>query len=450
MAKTKGANPLDGGSHYEQLLGVDRGKIHEKIRKKEEESDRHDLLSSNDLFGDIIGDLDDATPHVSSPPAVPTAETDPRPSEGRPAFEPNGVVTDPVASGDAYSTLLRDSQLKAEVERLKSLRSARRKELSSQDTEYGQYVLLEKIASGGMAEVFRAKRKGVEGFEKIVAVKRILPHLSDNHEFIDMFVAEAKMVAGLTHPNIAQIFDLGVIDDSYYIAMEYVKGFDLRTVLTALRSRKAALADELAAMVAANVASALEYAHRHRDESGRELHIVHRDVSPQNILISLEGNTKLVDFGIAKAAIKATHTDVGSLRGKLLYMAPEQARGQAIDNRADVFSLGSVLFEMLAGEALFSASSEISIMEQVRQARVRLPSELRAHVAPELDRVVEKALRADPKDRYQDACEMLVDLDRFLTSRPVTGSNELSRFVCELFEVDPAERSSTGAGATKK
>jgi tRNA A-37 threonylcarbamoyl transferase component Bud32 len=209
---------------------------------------------------------------------------------------------------------------------------------------YGPYKLLSKLAVGGMAEVFRAKRAGVEGFEKVVAVKRILPHLSDNKEFVDMFIDEAKMVAGLTHPNIVQIFDLGKIDKSYYIAMEYVHGRDLRTILRRAKEKGLRLPLDLSVFIVAQVCSSLEFAHRKKDEQARPMMIVHRDVSPQNILISFEGDVKLTDFGIAKAATKATSTDVGALRGKLLYMSPEQAWGKAMDRRSDLFSLGIVFY----------------------------------------------------------------------------------------------------------
>src|SRR6185436_147823 len=182
---------------------------------------------------------------------------------------------------------------------------------------YGPYELLEKIAVGGMAELLRAKRTGVEGFEKVLAVKRILPHLSENKEFVDMFIDEAKMVAGLAHPNIVQIFDLGKIEKSYYIAMEYVHGRDLRSILRRAREREMRIPLDLALLVVSKVASALEFAHRKKDERGRAMQIVHRDISPQNILISFEGEVKLTDFGIAKAATKASITDAGALRGKL-------------------------------------------------------------------------------------------------------------------------------------
>ena len=180
-----------------------------------------------------------------------------------------------------------------------------------------------------MAEVFRAKRSGVEGFEKVVAVKRILPHLSDNKEFVDMFIDEAKMVAGLTHPNIVQIFDLGKIDRSYYIAMEYVHGRDLRSILRRAKERGLRVPLDLSAFVVSRVCSALEYAHRKKDESGRPMKIVHRDVSPQNILISFEGDVKLTDFGIAKAATKATTHRPGRPAGQAPLHEPGAGLGQA-------------------------------------------------------------------------------------------------------------------------
>ena len=329
----------------------------------------------------------------------------------------------------AYTALLKDSHLHRDVERLENLEGPE----PDSSSDYGRYYLLDRVAVGGMAEVFRAKRKGVEGFEKVVAVKRILPHLSANKEFVEMFIAEAKMVASLSHPNIAQIFDLGKIEDSYYIAMEFVQGRDLRTILSRARSDDSRLGVDLAALIASKVGAALEYAHRHRDAEGRELEIVHRDVSPQNILVSDEGEVKLVDFGIAKAASKATHTDSGSLRGKLLYMSPEQAWGRASDKRSDIFSLGAVFFEALPGHMLFSGNSELSILERVRDARFLAPSSLNPAVPIELEAVITRALQKEPDNRYQDAAEMLKDLDTYLRRRPAVGSPDLARFVTGLY-----------------
>ena len=300
---------------------------------------------------------------------------------------------------------------------------------------YGPYRLVQRIAIGGMAEVFRAKKGGVEGFEKTVAVKRILSHLSDNKEFVDMFINEAKVVSGLSHPNIVAIFDLGRIERSYYIAMEYVHGRDLRTILRRARERGVAFPRPLAAYVIAKTASALEYAHRKRDEAGEPMRIVHRDVSPQNILLSFEGDVKLTDFGIAKAASKATITDKGALRGKLLYMSPEQAWGKPMDRRSDIFSLGIVLYETLTGQKPFLGTSETSILDTVRECRVVPPRSIDNTIPERLERVVMKALERDPEVRYQDAGEMQRDLERFLHDLEPSTPRDVAVFLEKLFDV---------------
>jgi serine/threonine protein kinase len=307
------------------------------------------------------------------------------------------------------------------------------------DGTYGPYRLLQKIAVGGMAEVFKAKRTGVEGFEKVVAVKRILPHLSDNKEFVEMFIDEAKMVAGLAHPNIVQISDLGKIDKSYYIAMEYVHGRDLRTILRRAKERGLRLPLDLTVLIVSKVCSALEFAHRKKDERGRPMLIVHRDISPQNILISFEGEVKLTDFGIAKAATKARITDAGALRGKLLYMSPEQAWGKPMDRRSDLFSLGIVFYEMITDQKPFLGSSEMSILEMVRECRVAPPSDVNPRIPERLEKVVMTALDREPDHRYQDASQMYRDLDRVLHERQPPTAIELTRFLELLF--DEEERS---------
>ncbi len=431
MTKRKDASPFEDGAPYGDILGVDPSVIRKKVRGRNESDSAQSLLTSTDLFGEIIDDFkgDRAPPDARAPRDPRKADTDPY------AGAPPDKSKEQYSLLDAaYSTLLKDSHLNKDVERLEKIAPADSSE--ERASEYGRYVLLERVAVGGMAEVFRAKREGVEGFEKVVAVKRILPHLSSNKDFVDMFVEEAKMVASLSHPNIAQIFDLGKIDDSYYIAMEFVEGRDLRTILTRARHRETLLGVDLAALIAAKVGAALEYAHRHRDDAGNELRIVHRDVSPQNILVSTEGEVKLVDFGIARAATKASHTDSGSLRGKLLYMSPEQAWGKSLDNRSDIFSLGGVFFEALTGHPLFSGNSEMSILERVREARFLTPSSLNPAVPIELEAIVTRALQRDPEDRYQDAAEMLKDLDTYLRRRPAVGPNELARFVARLFELE--------------
>ena len=304
--------------------------------------------------------------------------------------------------------------------------------------KFGQYVLVEKIATGGMAEVWKARMRGVEGFQKIVAIKKILPHLSDNQDFIEMFVDEAKLAAQLNHNNIIHIYDLGKIQSSYYIAMEYIDGYDLKTILRRGEDRGHPMTVELALFIASKLASALDYAHRKKDFEEKEMGLVHRDVSPQNVLVSQEGDIKLCDFGIAKAASKASHTQAGALKGKLQYMSPEQAWGRSIDRRSDIFALATVLFEMLTNRKLFTGDNELSILEQVREARVQPPSIHNDEVTPDIDKIVIKALQKDPANRYQTAGEMARDLDAILYSfKPTPTSADLAIYMHRLSAPEP-------------
>lgn len=303
--------------------------------------------------------------------------------------------------------------------------------------KFGQYLLTEKIATGGMAEVWKARMRGVEGFQKIVAIKKILPHLSDNQDFIEMFVDEAKLAAQLNHNNIIHIYDLGKIQSSYYIAMEYIDGYDLKTILRRGEERGHTMTVELALFIASKLASALDYAHRKKDFEEKEMGLVHRDVSPQNVLVSQEGDIKLCDFGIAKAASKASHTQAGALKGKLQYMSPEQAWGRSIDRRSDIFALATVLFEMLTNRKLFTGDNELSILEQVREARVQPPSLYNDEVTPDIDKIVIKALQKDPTNRYQTAGEMARDLDAILYSfKPTPTSADLAIYMHRLSSPD--------------
>jgi TonB family protein len=283
--------------------------------------------------------------------------------------------------------------------------------------EFGQYVIEEHIATGGMADVYKARMMGMEGFQKTVAIKRILSNLTDSDEFVRMFIDEAKLAAQLNHDNIIQIFDLGKIDRSHYIAMEYIEGRDLRSILQDCRDRKLRMPIELALHIAILLASALDYAHKKQDFENRDLGLVHRDVSPQNVLISYDGNVKLCDFGIAKAASKASQTRAGALKGKLQYMSPEQAWGKDIDHRSDIFSLGLVLYEMLVSEKVFEGNSELSVLEQVRDPIIEAPSVKNPDIDPEIDRIVFQALTADREQRYQSALELQRDLERVMRAK---------------------------------
>jgi TonB family protein len=317
-----------------------------------------------------------------------------------------------------------------------------REEGSDQGGErFGQYTLLEKIATGGMAEVWKARMRGVEGFQKTVAIKRILPSMTDNAEFVGMFIDEAKLAAQLSHPNIVHIYDLGKLGRDYYIAMEYVDGKDLRSLLNSARRKGLQLPLGLGLLIASRVASALDYAHRKRDFEDREIGLVHRDVSPQNVLLTAEGDVKLCDFGIAKAVSKAGQTQMGALKGKLQYMSPEQAWGRPVDARSDLFSLGAVLFEMVTGERLFNGESEISVLESVRQGLTRTPRQVDPTIPREVDDIVAHALAIEPKDRFQSASEMKQRLEAALAAiSPSTGPTDLALFIRRILEPDPVER----------
>ena len=304
---------------------------------------------------------------------------------------------------------------------------------------FGQYTLLEKIAAGGMAEVWKARMRGVEGFQKTVAIKKILPHMTDNSEFVGMFIDEAKLAAQLGHPNIVHIYDLGKIGRDYYIAMEYVEGKDLRSLMNAGRRKGMRLPLGLALFIAARLASALDYAHRKRDFEDREMGLVHRDVSPQNVLLSLEGDVKLCDFGIAKAVSKAGQTQMGALKGKLQYMSPEQAWGRAVDARSDLFSLGSILYEMLTDERLFTGDTEISVLESVRQGQIRSTRQSDPSIPVEVDEIVARALAYDPQSRFASAGEMKQRIESVLHSLGLSPDpTDLAAWVHRVLEEEPA------------
>jgi len=304
---------------------------------------------------------------------------------------------------------------------------------ASDQDRFGQFQLIEKIATGGMAEVYKARMSGVDGFQKIVAIKKILPHMAASDDFMTMFSDEAKLAAQLNHPNIIHIYDLGKVDKSYYIAMEYVEGRDLRSILNSGAQHGLPLPPELALFVASKLANALDYAHRRKDFNGQDLSLVHRDVSPQNVLISYEGDIKLCDFGIAKATSKSSQTQAGALKGKLQYMSPEQASGKPLDRRSDLFSLGSVLYEMLTGEKLFAGESDMTILDQVRNVKAQAPSSKNPDVPKRVDAIVLKALAKNPEDRYQNASDLQRDLESVLyTFSPAPGSADLAIFMHHL------------------
>ena len=305
---------------------------------------------------------------------------------------------------------------------------------------FGKYYLLERINVGGMAEVFKAKTFGVEGFERLLAVKRILPNIAEDEEFIAMFIDEAKIAVQLQHANIAQIFDLGKVDDSFFIALEYVPGKDLRSIFDRLRGKGDVMPIQQACHVIMQVCEGLDYAHNKRDAQGRELHLVHRDISPQNVLIGYEGEVKLIDFGIAKAAGKASKTQAGILKGKFGYMSPEQVRGLPIDRRSDIFSVGIVLYELLTNERLFVGESDFSTLEKVRNVEIMPPSSYNKKIPSELERIVLKVLAKDPEDRYGNAIDLHDDLQAFLHKiGEFYSRKDLAAWMKKMFAVEIEE-----------
>ena len=277
---------------------------------------------------------------------------------------------------------------------------------------FGRYQLLELIAKGGMAEVFKAKLSAAAGAEKLLCIKRILPDLSRNSDFMSLFISEAKIALPLNHGNITQVFDFGEIDGVYYLAMEYINGQNLNLTLERLRDGNKNLDVTAALYVGAEVCKGLQYAHSYTDAAGKMHVVVHRDVTPHNVLISYTGQVKLADFGIALAATKMR--DDGVVRGKPCYVSPEQAEGQPTDPRSDIFSLGTVLYEMLTGRRCFEGDGEAEILRKVATASVLPPSTINANISPEIDMVVLKALARDPAERYQRAGDMQVALSRLL------------------------------------
>lgn len=280
-----------------------------------------------------------------------------------------------------------------------------REQSDSYPQQFGKYELVERLAIGGMAEIYRAKTTGLGGFEKFLVIKKLHDRLSADDEFVDMIVDEAKIAVRLNHPNVAKVFDLGRIQDQYYIAMEYIEGPDLNRVFRHVDGDIDKIPVPAALYLTAECCAGLHYAHTRRDAQGRPLGIVHRDVSPPNIMLGLEGEVKLVDFGIAKARKRVQETEHGKIKGKFHYMAPEQARGDHVDPRTDVFSMGMVLYEMLAGANPYDGVEEPKLLDAVQAAEIEPIREHRPAIDPELDETVMRALRHDPNDRYRNAAE---------------------------------------------
>lgn len=290
---------------------------------------------------------------------------------------------------------------------------------------FGRYTLFDTIGRGGMAEIFLARASTDLGGVRLCVVKQILPHFADHPQFAEMLTFEAKLAAGLNHANIVQVFDLGRADGQLFIAMEYVEGFDLNALLRRCTERKSPLPFEFAIHVIAEMLRGLDYAHRRTDEDGRPLGIVHRDVSPSNVLLSFEGEVKLCDFGIAHANehVRGVPADaVEALKGKAGYMSPEHARGEAIDARADVFATGIILWELLAGRRLYRSKSPVPLLDQARQADIP-PLESRGLPAEALlFDIARRALARDREARYPSSAAMLRDIEEYMAEARLPAS----------------------------
>lgn len=308
-----------------------------------------------------------------------------------------------------------------------------------QPVPFGSYKLLERISVGGMAEVFRAITARADlDIQHLVAIKRILPNIAEDDEFIRMFLDEAKLAAQLHHANIAQIEQIGQLEGVHYIVLEHVHGRDLKSVFERLRYRNEPMPVAQACIIAMKVCEGLDYAHNKHDQSGAELGLVHRDVSPQNVLVSFEGEVKLIDFGIAKATSKGGGTtQAGVLKGKLGYLSPEQVRGLPVDRRTDVFACGIVLYEMLTGERLFAGGSDFSTLEKVRNVDIDPPTVHNPKLPRELEQIVLRALAVDPAERYQHAIDLHDALqDLVYTTGAFCSRKELSAWMKSLFAKD--------------
>ena len=305
--------------------------------------------------------------------------------------------------------------------------------------KFGKYILLRKIAMGGMAEIFRAKTVGAEGFEKDIVIKRILPHYTEDEDFVKMFIDEATIAAKLQHANITQIFDFNVEDGRYYIAMEYVEGKDLKKVMEVGVKKSSPLSPAQCAWLIMEVAKGLHYAHT-KSHKGKPLNIVHRDISPQNAMVSFNGEVKLMDFGIAKAASRSTKTVAGTVKGKCAYMSPEQARGKPLDGRSDLFALGVVLWEMLTHKRLFLGDSDFVTLSNVLKQEAPAPSTLNPAVPPELDAIVLKSLAKDRDDRQETVEHFHRELTKwFYASVEDLDAAALKPWMSEMFSDEISE-----------
>jgi serine/threonine protein kinase len=285
-----------------------------------------------------------------------------------------------------------------------------------------RYRVVEKLESGGMAEVFRAESEGLQGFRKQVAIKRVLPHLSSKKKFISMFLDEARLSAQLSHSNCVQVFDIGVGDNAFFIVMEFVDGANLKAIIEHLKKSGRDFPVEAAVHISLELCKGLAYAHELTDPNGVPLHIVHRDMSPPNVLITKHGEVKIVDFGLAKANSQLERSEPGIIKGKFSYLSPEAAMAQEVDARTDVFAVGIILWEILAGQRLFLGETDFQTVKKVQSALIPSIAQINPRVPPELERIITRALAREPLQRYPTARALGMDLSKFLFKNgvPVT------------------------------
>lgn len=303
---------------------------------------------------------------------------------------------------------------------------------------FGTYLVFDKVGAGGMATVHRAKEIGIEGFERTVALKRLLPHLCDNESFVQGFVREAKVASYLQHANIVQLYDLGKVGETYFIAMEYIDGRDLRRVLRQARRAAGTPPIEVVISLLLQLCDALDYAHTRTDDMGTPIGLVHRDISPSNLLVTPSGHLKVIDFGIAKARTAELGTSTGRVKGKLAYLAPEALQGSEVDARTDIFSAGVIAYELLTAKPLFSGRNDYETIQRVRHVDPRPPSELNPACPDGLDDIVFRAIEKDPTERFQTAAEMRDALLALCADRHINATHrETATWLSWAFSVEP-------------
>ncbi len=303
----------------------------------------------------------------------------------------------------------------------------------------GRYTIVDRLAVGGMAELFKATLTAEHGFEKLVAIKKILPHLATDKSFVEMFIDEARITAQLDHRNIVQVFELGTDADTPYIAMQYVDGLDVLALLRECARVQIRLPPEIAAVIARDVCDALDYAHNAIDKAGKPLGIVHRDISPGNVLLSWRGDVKLTDFGIARAAERRHKTEAGTLKGKYGYMSPEQVSGGEIDPRSDIFSVGILLAEMVMARRLFTSTNDLDILLMVRDARLDRLVKYASEFPVELRVLTTKALQRRPEDRWQSAAEFRDALDEWIRRVAKVRNRDLASLIGKVINAPTAD-----------